>query len=355
MLSNAIASSPQLEVVGTAPSGRIALDKLDAVNPDIVTLDVEMPDLDGIETLRAIRSRRPNLPVVMCSALTERGGAVTLEALSSGATDYITKPTSTSPGGLEAFQATVTSKLCTLALARQRRPGTLGATAALAPASARASAVLRSDLRPTSLGARRPVEAIAIGVSTGGPNALAELIPALPAALSVPIFIVQHMPPLFTRLLAERLAANAPFKVIEGADAAPVRGGCAYIAPGDLHMTVSADRQRIALVNDPPENSCRPAVDVLFRSVAAAYGSGVLAVILTGMGQDGLVGCRHVHAAGGHIIAQDEASSVVWGMPGFVVNAGLADQVLPLSQIAGAIGGRLRRAEMETAKLKEMR
>jgi two-component system chemotaxis response regulator CheB len=193
------------------------------------------------------------------------------------------------------------------------------------------------------------VTALVIGVSTGGPNALADLLPALPASFPVPVLIVQHMPPLFTRLLAERLDARCALKVKEGKSGEAVPPGTIYLAPGDWHMVVDGTRAdpRIALHQGPPENSCRPAADVLFRSVAATYGSGTLGVVLTGMGRDGLRGAERIVEAGGRLLVQDEATSVVWGMPGFVAEAGLAEEVLPLGEIAAAIlrrvGGRQAR------------
>jgi two-component system chemotaxis response regulator CheB len=185
---------------------------------------------------------------------------------------------------------------------------------------------------------------VAIGTSTGGPNALDEVFAGLPADLPVPVVVVQHMPPMFTRLLAERLSARHAIKVSEGRPDGVLRPGHAWLAPGDFHMSVAREgaEVRVRLNQDPPENSCRPAADVLFRSVAQAFGPGALAVVLTGMGQDGLRGCEAVRAAGGQVLAQDEATSVVWGMPGFVARAGLADRVLPLALVAPEIVRRVR-------------
>jgi two-component system chemotaxis response regulator CheB len=190
---------------------------------------------------------------------------------------------------------------------------------------------------------------LAIGASTGGPNALAEVFSRLPADLPVPIVLVQHMPPMFTRLLAERLSAQFPIRFHEAGSGSVVEPGHAWVAPGDHHMTVVRDglHVRLLLHQDPPENSCRPAVDVLLRSVARTFGPESLTVILTGMGQDGLRGCEAVRAAGGQILVQDEATSVVWGMPGFVARAGLADRVLPLPQIADEILRRVRQPQMK--------
>jgi two-component system chemotaxis response regulator CheB len=199
--------------------------------------------------------------------------------------------------------------------------------------------------------ARRRIDVVAIGASTGGPNALADIFSRLPADFPVPIVVVQHMPPMFTRLLADRLSAQFPIRVHEGTSGAVLEPGHAWIAPGDYHMIVVRDtgQVRLLLHQDPPENSCRPAVDVLLRSVAKTFGPHVLAAILTGMGQDGLRGCEAVHAAGGQVLAQDEATSVVWGMPGYVARAGLADRVLPLNLVADEILRRVRASTTPSA------
>jgi two-component system, chemotaxis family, protein-glutamate methylesterase/glutaminase len=325
LVADALAADPDLEVVGTAANGRIALARLQQVNPDIVILDIEMPEMDGLETLREIRKSYPKLPVIMFSALTERGAAATLDALALGATDYFAKPAA----GLEASLRVIREELIPEIKALCRKP----AASFVAPATAVPGAVEAG-----------PISIVAIGTSTGGPNALAELVAALPRDFPVPIVIVQHMPPMFTRLLAERLSAHATVKVEEGRPAGVLQAGHAWIAPGDFHMTVArANGQvRVVLNQDPPENSCRPAADVLFRSVAQAFGAGALAVVLTGMGQDGLRGCEAIRAAGGQIVVQDEATSVVWGMAGFVARAGLADRVLPLGLIATEVVRRVR-------------
>jgi two-component system chemotaxis response regulator CheB len=271
------------------------------------------------------------LPIIMVSALTERGAAVTLEALSLGATDYVTKPSTLSGSGAsqkEEFVRELLAKLTTLGGVRvASRPPPEGA----APSAARA-------VRPSPAPAGR-IEVVAIGISTGGPNALAELIPAIPADLPVPILVVQHMPPLFTRLLAERLNGKAKLPVKEAAAGDLLAPGVAFIAPGNHHMVVerSGSGYALGLNQNLPENSCRPAVDVLFRSVSACFGAAVLAVVMTGMGQDGLRGATLIREKGGRVLVQDEKSSVVWGMPGYVAEAGLADQILPLDQLASAI------------------
>jgi len=332
LVSEVISADPALEVAGTAPNGRIALAKLGQVSPDVVVLDVEMPEMDGIETLAALRKTHPKLPVIMFSTLTERGGAATLDALALGATDYVTKPANV--GSVADAMERVRRELIPKLKQFCRRPGD-------EPAAPR---------RPIPPGAGRRaggggrVDAVAIGVSTGGPNALAVVVPRLPADLGVPVFVVQHMPPVFTRLLADRLAAISRLAVGEGADGALVEPGRVWVAPGDHHMTAAREGAavRLRVHRGPPENSCRPAVDTLLRSVVEVYGAGTLAVVMTGMGHDGLRGCEAVREAGGQVLAQDEATSVVWGMPGAVVQAGLADAVLPLDRLASEVTSRVR-------------
>jgi two-component system chemotaxis response regulator CheB len=339
LVTDVLTADPRIEVAGIAANGRIALDKITQINPDVVTLDVEMPEMDGLQTLAVLRKTHPRLPVIMFSTLTERGALTTLDALSLGASDYVTKPANV--GSASAAMARVREQLipkikalCDAAWASRDKVS-----------AAMPRPVRRATLTPSGSMRGRRVEIVAIGTSTGGPNALAELIPQIPEDFPVPILIVQHMPPIFTKLLAERLSAKSAIEVREGAAGEELAGASAWIAPGDYHMILEklGTRSRIHLSQDPPENSCRPSVDVLFRAVARSYGASVLGVILTGMGQDGVRGCEHIREAGGQIIAQDEATSVVWGMPGFVARAGLADQVLPLEQIAGEIVRRVLR------------
>jgi len=338
LVSEELARDPGLEVVGTAANGRIALAQLPQVNPDIVILDVEMPEMDGIATLKHLRKIYPRLPVIMFSALTERGAAATIDALASGASDYFAKPSKT--GGLEGSLEVIRQQLIPTikAICSHRHSGP-----ELKEGERKPPWPIPPPRRPDGAAATAP-QVLAIGTSTGGPNALAAVLQRLPVDFPLPIVIVQHMPPMFTRMLAERLSADVPIRFEEGSVGRLLEPGWGWIAPGDHHMIVVRGGQqvRISLNQDPPENSCRPAVDVLFRSVAKAYGAGVLAVILTGMGQDGLRGCEAIREAGGHILAQDEESSVVWGMPGHVARAGLADKVLPLSMIGDEIVRRVQ-------------
>ena len=330
LLTDTLSDDSAIEVVGTASDGRIALSKLAQLKPDLITLDIEMPVMNGLETLAAIRKLHPKLPVIMFSTLTEHGAAATLDALSLGASDYATKPSDSGsyPVAVERVRAELIPKikaLCGIA--------TVNTPAPLVPRPA-------LKVRPHT---NARLEIVAIGTSTGGPNALAEVLPSIPADFPVPIVVVQHMPPIFTRMLAERLSSRSAFPVEEGITGAILSSGHAWIAPGNFHMKVTRAgmRQRLDVNEDEPENSCRPSVDVLFRSVAKAYGSSALAVVMTGMGADGALGARDIREAGGNVIIQDEGSSVVWGMPGLVHAWGLDDGCYPLNQLGAEITRRV--------------
>jgi len=328
-LTAALSREPGLQVVGAASSGRVALMKIPLLRPDVVVLDIDMPDMDELETLAAIRQAWPRLPVIILNVPTRRGAAATVDALTLGASGYVMKPEAAVPSAdaVSALAEEIVTRIeqCCACFSREpraaRKPGR-----GLAPAQHR-------------------IDVVAIGVSTGGPQALMDVMPAFTADFPVPVLIVQHMPPVFTKLLAERLAAKASIPVGEGMLYQTLAAGHAWVAPGDFHMKVERDGDEIRLVTDrsAPENSCRPAVDVLFHSVAQVYGPHVLGVVMTGMGQDGLRGCEQIHAAGGQVIVQDEASSVVWGMPGFVARAGLADQVVSLKELGAEIVDRVWR------------
>ncbi len=341
LIGDVLAAEPDIEVV-TAANGRIGLAKLVQTSPDAVVLDIEMPELHGLGTLRELRTTHPTLPVIMFSTLTERGASATLEAMSLGASDYVTKPANV--GSVTESMARVRAELIPKIRAlceADRHAGAPVSAVADGPA-VRSLAPLVSLRAPT--GRRSPLEIVAIGASTGGPRALQEVLGSLPDSLAVPVVVVQHMPPVFTRLLAERLDATSPLSIREASGGEVLEPGVVYIAPGDHHLVVGrvGDRVVTALDDGPPENSCRPAVDVLFRSVAAAFGDRALAVVLTGMGADGQRGAEHLVDAGAEVLAQDEATSVVWGMPGAVARAGLASAVVGLTEVGPSISARVR-------------
>jgi two-component system chemotaxis response regulator CheB len=414
VVSDILAAEDDLDVQPPAAGGALALARLDAGPIDVIVLDVEMPEMSGLEVLEKLRQRRPAPVVIMFSASTQKAASITLEALSLGASDYVTKPsTGSAAASVEAIRTQLLPKIRAMGRRTQARLGS-GAPVASSPAS-RSSTLPPPSAPPTAVAsssrsvssaeaaslwptnppvqasthatpsapfgrtpsspltgraqtsttattssattrapsttfstrpsrAISPIDIIAIGTSTGGPNALVTVLRELPASLPVPIVIVQHMPPVFTKMLAERLTSTTPVPVDEAVHGQVLEAGRAYLAPGDQHMVLL--RQGVHVVvhlnKDPPEQSCRPSVDVLFRSVAATHSSRTLAVVLTGMGQDGLAGCQVLHAAGAQIVVQDEASSVVWGMPGFVARAGIADAVKPLTEISQEILRRLR-------------
>ena len=349
LLSDVLAEDDRIEVVGTAANGKVALAKVPQVNPDLITLDVEMPVMDGLTTLRELRTLHPRLPVIMFSTLTERGAQVTLDALEAGASDYVAKPANV--GSVTASMAAVRAQLVPKVVAlcsrvapapppTTTRPATAG-TGSAGPAGA----VGPIGGRPPAPRPARPrkVEVLAIGASTGGPDALSTVLAALPATLPVPVVVVQHMPPVFTRQFADRLDSRCALRVSEAAPQTRLTPGHVLIAPGDYHLRVRAAAGSVTahLDQGTPENYCRPAVDVLFRSVVEVYGGNVLGVVLTGMGADGARASAQIVEAGGEVIVQDQATSVVWGMPGAVAAAGLASAQLPLPQVAPAIVSRL--------------
>jgi two-component system, chemotaxis family, protein-glutamate methylesterase/glutaminase len=335
LLRSVIATDPGIAVAGTATDGASALASLRLDQPDLVLLDVEMPVMDGLITLREMRQRGYKMPVIMCSSLTQSGAKVTIEALAGGASDYVAKPAghSSREQALAALAQELLPKIHALA--------GRGSLEQRAVPSARPVIAIPQPPPVTQPIATAP-SVVAIGVSTGGPAALDVLLPALPPGFPLPVLIVQHMPEVFTRLLAERLNQKCVLRVSEASEGAPVQPGTVLIARGGSHMEVipaarSSAPPTIRITQDPPENHCRPAADVLLRSAVRVYGSGVLAVILTGMGSDGLAGCRLIRGQGGSVIAQDQLTSTVWGMPGAVVQAGLAQRVLPLGSIAAEI------------------
>ena len=325
ILTDVLAEDPAIEVVGTAVNGRAALARIAQLRPDLVVMDVEMPEMDGIAAVVAIRAGGLRTPVVMFSTLTARGAAATLDALAAGADDYVTKPAGV--GSIAQSRDSVRDQLVPRIKALTGRP------------SGRPGNPQPSIAQAPRTGPRKAPAVLVVGASTGGPDALSRVIPALPADFPLPVLVVQHMPPVFTTQFAARLDRLSALSVVEATAGVPLRAGTVHIAPGDFHLGVStASGLRCTQLDQAvPENYCRPAVDVLFRSAAAAYDGAVLGVVLTGMGSDGRNGTREVRAAGGTVIAQDQATSVVWGMPGSVVRAGQADEVVELDQVAGAV------------------
>ncbi|MGY1754038.1 protein-glutamate methylesterase/protein-glutamine glutaminase [Blastococcus sp. SYSU D01042] len=330
IVTDVLSEDPDIEVVGTAVNGKVALSKLTQLEPDLITMDIEMPEMNGIEAVRAIRGGRNRVPIIMFSTLTERGATATLDALSAGANDYVTKPANV--GSVAQSMGSVREQLIPKIKALTGR-----VVAAAAPRPALPVPPPRSPA-PRSAPAAKPA-VLVIGSSTGGPEALAKLLPQLPASLPVPILVVQHMPPVFTRQFAQRLDRLSALRVVEATDGVPLLPGTVHLAPGDHHLVVRPGRgtHTTGLHQGPPENFCRPAVDPLFRSAVAAYAGAVLGVVLTGMGSDGRNGAGDIRSAGGTVLAQDQASSVVWGMPGAVAQAGFADEVLPLDRVAESI------------------
>lgn len=327
-LRRVLALDERLEIVGTASDGGSGVAAACTLRPDLIVLDVEMPVLDGLGTLRELRTRGVRTPVIMCSSLTHFGASVTIEALAYGAADYVTKPVgqSDSEAAVRTLSRELLPKIHALLLPQNNSAPARPERTAESGEKSRAS---RSATRPAIL---------VIGVSTGGPAALSSVLPCLPADFAIPVLVVQHMPQLFTRLLADRLNSLCSLSVQEAAEGGQVKPGSIWIAKGDYHLEIGAGPGQLSpptlhLSRGPLENHCRPAADVLFRSAAAHYGSGTIAIVLTGMGSDGLSGAQTVRKVGGFVIAQDEASSTVWGMPGAVARAGIADRVLPLKSI----------------------
>lgn len=333
---------PPMELVGVARDGIEALEQVEALRPDLLLLDLEMPRLSGLAVLGQLRTSAPQMPVIMCSAHTERGARVTLDALTLGAKDYVMKPGQQSDfaAALDTLMGQLLPRIAVLCAgssiaapppARDKEVATPAR-----PALTRAAPLLA----PANL-----AEIIVVGVSTGGPAALEQMLPGLPANLPVPLLIVQHMPKLFTGALATRLNKLCRMPVQQARDGEQLRPGTVLIAPGDVHMEVArgaAGTHAVRLHAGEPRNSCRPSVDPLFSSAARLYGAGTLALMMTGMGQDGLDGAREVRDAGGTVLAQDEATSAVWGMPGKVVREGLAAATVPLGALAEML---LRRLE----------
>lgn len=337
-VANVLADADDVEVVATASDGRMGLRRIAELHPDVVTLDVEMPGMDGLATLAEIRRSWPDLPVIMYSTLTERGASATLEALSLGAADYATKPSGARDRDEVANQVRA-NLLPLVRLWGRRKAPRFAPRRAVTPAVDAAAQPSTTPPVKTTADNGGPIKMIAVGVSTGGPDALATVMPTLPSNLPVPVVIVQHMPPVFTAMLAQRLNGLSAVTVSEAVDGERACAGHAYIAPGGKHLEVhqGAGGLVMTLTDGPPENSCKPAVDVMFRTATAATRGQLLGMVLTGMGADGLAGSRLIREAGGPVLVQDEATSVVWGMPGYVAREGLATEVLPLDALGAAM------------------
>lgn len=345
LLKSALTSDPQLEVVYEAVNGQDAVDNVGSIRPDVVILDVEMPVMDGIDAARTIRRRCRTLPIIMFSSLTGKGAEATMDALAAGANDFAIKPAGSTniQAAKEQTQTELIGKIRTLVEIPPASKEKLGATSP-APAAQFGSrrpahekpAVSPSPAQNVQHTGRGKVSVVAIGVSTGGPDALGKVLTRIPKPFGTPILITQHMPPVFTGLLAERLSQQSGHRVREARHGEIVKAGEILVAPGDFHLTVCRDKHNVItqLDKNPPENSCRPSVDPLFRSVGRVFGAEALAVVLTGMGIDGGAGSQVIKQLGGRVFAQDKATSTVWGMPGYVAENGLADRVLPLDQIA---------------------
>src|SRR6266581_3627882 len=356
LIARWLGSEPDMVVAASLRTGLDAVNQIERVNPDVALLDIEMPDLDGISALPLLLAKKRNLIIIMASTLTRRNAEISFKALSLGASDYIPKPESTrEAAAAETFRHDLIQKIRHLgAKVRRTAHAPNHASSPLAPIHDRPREALapRAPLVPpapapvaqTAL-MRRPFGTLAprvllIGSSTGGPQALMSLVADIgPVIDRFPVLITQHMPPTFTTILAEHLARSSRRPAREAVDGDIVKAGHIYLAPGGLHMRVARHGADvvIALDNGPPINFCKPAVDPLFSSAIDVWQAGVLAVVLTGMGSDGMRGGKEIVAAGGNVIAQDEASSVVWGMPGAAANAGICAAILPLNQIASKL------------------
>ncbi len=333
-----IAGQEDIEAVGIGDNGQVALDKSKLLLPDIIIIDLEMPVMDGLTAIPLLMKERPELKIIVASSLTTAGSDRAVEALSRGAADYLAKPQAMDPNvSLDAVKAEILRKI--RALAPRRKAPVKNSTQTAAPAAKPSPTPIRTTASHSGGG----ISAIAIGSSTGGPNALEKVLNAIPAHITQPIFITQHMPKFFITALAQRMTKVSGRPCVEPATGDTIKDGHIYIAPGDVHLVFKKNGTSIeAVLSDAPaENWCRPAVDPMFRSLADIYGKNLLAVILTGMGEDGTLGAKDIAQKGGQIIAQDEATSVVWGMPGAIAKAGLASKILPIDQIGPWIWDRV--------------
>ncbi len=334
---------PEIEVIGTASNGRIGLEKIESMNPDLVTLDLEMPELDGLGLLRDLSAKGKQVSTIVISSMTAEGAKSTNTALQLGAFDFVLKPVGKGPTESRHQLKTNLAPKIEASMAMLRRKATHNRLPAvdrkITPSGNRTPTddAIERMLHSTSIPQEPAI--VCIGVSTGGPAALNRMLPKLPADFPCPILLVQHMPPMFTKSLADDLDRVCPLKVDEAAEGMVAKKGQILIAPGGSQMRIVRrdNHPVIQITDDPPEKNCKPAVDYLFRSIAEHYRSRVVAAILTGMGDDGTEGCRLLKEAGARVFAQDEASCVVYGMPRSVVEAGLVDEVAPLENIADCL------------------
>jgi two-component system chemotaxis response regulator CheB len=339
LLTRALESDPGIKIVGSAMHGEAALRFLRDKSANVVLLDVEMPVMGGLEALEKIQALHPDVHVIMVSSLTISGAEISLKAMRLGAVGCIAKPEARNAS--EAVEV-VAKDLVPLVLSLKKRPTGSSTVAPVTPRSMPATVAPMPPSRPRF---GQATELLVVGSSTGGPRALEVFVKGLPHDFDLPICVVQHMPAFFTPMLAKHLGDDSGRPTCEAKPNMVIQPGHIYVAPGDYHFTVARrDRKLVAQLNqDPPEHFCRPSVNPLFRSAAACCGGGLIAAMFTGMGEDGLEGTGDIHRAGGHVIAQDEATSVVWGMPGAITRAGFVHQVLPLNDIASAVGRAVRR------------
>lgn len=339
-----LSEHPDIDVVASVGNGKQALNRMQNERIDVVLLDIEMPIMDGLTALPLMLKANPDAKIIMASSLTQPNARVSLAALRAGAADYVPKPSTTVKLSADSFKVELVQKI--KALGRKSAPSqpVSAGIAKAKDATPRKAENGVISLRPPSL--ERP-KALAVGSSTGGPNALFAFLSGLDPKIGVPIFVTQHMPPTFTKILAEHLTDSTHWTCHEAKQGQIVKPGEIYLAPGDFHMTLVKAGQTIELNLDsgPKENFCRPAVDPMLRSIIEVYGRAVITTILTGMGGDGLSSCGKLVAAGGTVVAQDEATSVVWGMPGAVAREGLCSAVLPLDQLASYVNRRIRGTE----------
>ncbi|MBN2062675.1 MAG: chemotaxis response regulator protein-glutamate methylesterase [Deltaproteobacteria bacterium] len=345
VVGDALSDLPGVEVVGTASNGKIAMSKIDSLRPDILTLDIEMPEMSGLDVLKEMKSMAPHVEAIVISTLTHKSGELTMKALELGAFDFITKP---EKGCMEENRKEIKRAIAPMlkAFCRHKEIKDIlkgNSSGSETKINRRSSTVNGIMERMRTIAGKKRVKAeiIGIGVSTGGPRALADMLPMIPSDFSVPILIVQHMPPIFTKSLAMNLDSKCAFDVKEAVDGEPVKGNTALIAPGGKQMKVAAGADGtsriIRITDDPPENSCRPSVDYLFRSIARYYVGRSTGVIMTGMGSDGTQGLKLMKRSGSYIIAQNEETCVVYGMPKEPIEIGLVDAVVPLERIASEI------------------